>query len=50
MFTGLYRLPVPGGYDMEGQIDIEGSGPYPITVLAIVASGDVGEMPGGQQS
>lgn len=46
LFTGLYRLPLPGGHDMEGQIEVNGSGPYPLTVLALVATGDVGEMPG----
>lgn len=46
LFTGLYPLPLPGGHDMEGQIEINGSGPYPLTVLAMVATGDVGEMPG----
>jgi hypothetical protein len=46
LFSGLYRLPLPGGHDMEGQVEVNGSGPYPLTVLAIVATGDVGEMPG----
>jgi hypothetical protein len=46
METGIYRLPMPGGHDMEGQIVIKGQGPYPTTVLAILATGDVGELPG----
>lgn len=45
--TGIYRLPMPGGHDQEGQIIIEGEGPYPTTVLAILATADVGELPGG---
>jgi hypothetical protein len=44
--SGIYRLPMPGGHDMEGQIVIKGQGPYPTTVLAILATGDVGELPG----
>lgn len=46
LFSGLYRLKVAGGYDQEGQLEISGSGPYPLTILAMVAKGDVGEMPG----
>ena len=45
--TGIYRLPMPGGHDQEGQIVIEGDGPYPTTVLAVLATADVGELPGG---
>lgn len=45
--SGIFRVPMPGGYDQEGQMLITGSGPYPTTVLALVASGDVGELPGG---
>jgi hypothetical protein len=45
--TGIYRLPMPGGHDMEGQIVVEGRGPYPTTVLAVLATADVGELPGG---
>jgi hypothetical protein len=44
--TGIYRLSMPGGHDMEGQIVIKGEGPYPTTVLAVLATGDVGELPG----
>jgi hypothetical protein len=44
--SGIYRLPMPGGHDMEGQIVIKGQGPYPTTVLAVLATGDVGELPG----
>lgn len=47
LFTGIERVPSPGGHDQEGQILIKGSGPYPCTILAIGASGDVGELPGG---
>jgi hypothetical protein len=46
LFSGLYRLPLQGSHDMEGQITVDTSGPFPLTVLALVASGDVGEMPG----
>ena len=46
LFTGIYRLKVPGGFDQEAQLNIEGDGPYPLTVLAMIAKGDVGEMPG----
>lgn len=42
IFSGLRRLTMQGGFDEEGQIEITGSGPYPCTVLAIVASADVG--------
>jgi hypothetical protein len=42
LFSGQRRLNPPGGFDLEGQIEIAGSGPFPCTVLAIVASGDVG--------
>jgi hypothetical protein len=45
--SGIYRLPMPGGHDQEGQIVIKGEGPYPTTVLAILATADVGELPGG---
>jgi hypothetical protein len=45
--SGIYRLPMPGGHDQEGQIVIEGEGPYPTTVLAVLATADVGELPGG---
>ena len=45
--SGIYRLPMPGGHDQEGQIVIKGEGPYPTTVLAILAHADVGELPGG---
>lgn len=45
LFSGLYRLPLQGSHDMEGQILVETEGPYPLTVLALVATGDVGEMP-----
>ena len=45
--SGIYRLPMPGGHDQEGQIVVEGSGPYPTTVLAVLATADVGELPGG---
>lgn len=44
LFTGLYRLPLQGSHDQEGQIDVETSGPFPLTVLALVATGDVGEL------
>ncbi len=47
LYTGIQRLPVQGGYDLEGQIVIQGSGPYPCTVLALVATADVGELAGG---
>lgn len=46
LFTGLYRLPLQGSHDMEGQILVDTEGPYPLTVLALVATGDVGEMAG----
>ena len=45
--SGIYRLPMPGGHDMEGQIVVRGEGPYPTTVLAVLATADVGELPGG---
>ncbi|HWK44924.1 MAG TPA: hypothetical protein VNT30_09395 [Stellaceae bacterium] len=45
LYSGLQRLKLPGGYDQECQILVTGSGPYPITVLAITAKADVGEMP-----
>jgi hypothetical protein len=45
--SGIYRLPMPGGHDQEGQIVIEGEGPYPTTVLAVLATADIGELPGG---
>ena len=45
--SGIYRLPMPGGHDQEGQIVIRGEGPYPTTVLAILATADIGELPGG---
>jgi len=45
--TGIYRLPMPGGHDQEGQIVVEGRGPYPTTVLSVLATADVGELPGG---
>ncbi|HVQ23459.1 MAG TPA: hypothetical protein VMT36_09305, partial [Candidatus Saccharimonadia bacterium] len=45
--SGIYRLPMPGGHDMEGQIVVKGEGPYPTTVLAVLATADVGELPGG---
>lgn len=44
--TGIYRLKPKGSHDMEAQLEITGSGPYPITVLSMNATGDVGEMPG----
>lgn len=40
--SGLQRLPMPGGFDEEGQIEITGTGPYPCTVLAIGAAADMG--------
>ena len=45
--SGIHRLPMPGGHDAEGQIVVKGQGPFPTTVLAILASADVGELPGG---
>jgi hypothetical protein len=45
--SGIYRLPMPGGHDQEGQILIKGEGPFPTTVLAILAHADIGELPGG---
>jgi hypothetical protein len=44
LFSGIKRLPSPGGYDEEGQILITGEGPYPCTVLAIEAKGATGEV------
>ncbi|HEV2673380.1 MAG TPA: hypothetical protein VGV37_02495 [Aliidongia sp.] len=45
LFSGIQRLKMSGGYDQECQILITTSGPYPLTVLAISAKADVGEMP-----
>lgn len=42
LFSGIQKLPAQGGFDMEGQIEITGSGPFPCTVLSIGASADVG--------
>lgn len=44
IYSGIKRLTMPGGYDEEGQIEITDDGPYPCTVLAIMAKGDVGEV------
>jgi len=46
LYTGISRLQVQGSHDLEGQLEISGSGPYPCTVLSLNATGDVGEMPG----
>ena len=43
LFSGIARLKMPGGYDLECQIEINTTGPMPLTVLAICASADVGE-------
>ncbi len=42
IYTGMQRLPLLGGDDLEGQIEITGSGPFPCTILAICAAADVG--------
>ncbi|HEY2068279.1 MAG TPA: hypothetical protein VGG48_01895 [Rhizomicrobium sp.] len=42
LYSGIQRLPMPSSFDLEGQIRIAGSGPYPCTVLGICASSDVG--------
>lgn len=47
LYSGITRLPMPGGADMEGQIVIQGQGPYPTTILSLSADADVGELPGG---
>lgn len=39
--SGVYKLPTPGGFDREGQIEISGAGPFPLTVLSIGAACDV---------
>ncbi len=44
--SGIYRLTVPGGFDREMQLEVSGSGPYPCTVLAMIAKDDTGNMPG----
>jgi len=44
LFSGIRRLAAPGGYDQECQIEITTSGPLPLTVLALAAKANVGEM------
>lgn len=41
LFSGVVRLPFPGGFDREAQIEISTSGPFPLTVLALGANCDV---------
>ena len=45
LFTGIERLKMKGGYGLEGQILIRTRSPLPLTVLAIAAKADIGEMP-----
>lgn len=44
LYSGVRRLPMPGGYDEEGQVEVVSNFLYPLTVLAVEARGDVGEM------
>lgn len=44
LFSGILRLPNPGGYDVEQQLEVFGGGPMPCTVLAIGARADVGDL------
>lgn len=44
LFSGIRRLPMPGGYDLECQWRITGNGPFPLTLLAIGAKGEIDEM------
>lgn len=43
-FSGMKRLAVPGGFDLEGQVIVTATGPMPLTVLSIVATADIGDM------
>lgn len=49
LLSKLQRVPFPGGFDLEGQIRITGNGPFPLTLLAIGAKADIGEMPAAAQ-
>lgn len=41
LFSGIKKLSMPGTSDLEGQIQISGSGPFPCTVIGICASADI---------
>lgn len=43
MYTGDKSVPFLGGYDKDGYVCLQGSQPYPATVLAIVARGETNE-------
>ena len=45
LFSGIKRLDARGGYDREGQIVVTQDGPFPLTVLSINASIEVGDLP-----
>lgn len=40
LFTGLVRMPFPGGWDSEGQLTITSNAPLPLTVVAIISDLD----------
>lgn len=42
--TNIQRLSWPGTSDLEGQIEINTNGPFPMTVVSIGAIADVGDM------
>lgn len=44
LISSIQRLPMPGGFDLEAQIKITGSGPFPLTLLAIGAKAEVAEL------
>ena len=45
LYTGIRELNPQGGFDQEGQVVIFQTDPLPLTVLSIVANGNVEEMP-----
>ena len=45
LFSGIKRLDAKGGFDREGQVIVTQDGPFPLTVLSINASIEVGDLP-----
>lgn len=48
LFSGIRRVAPQGGSDLEGQILVTQDEPLPLTVLAVLARGDIAEMQRGR--
>jgi hypothetical protein len=44
LFTGILKLPKPGGFDVEQQVVVQTNGPLPLTVVSIGLRGDIGDL------